>query len=151
MCRRSLGIEHVFDSRSAVFAQQILEATKGIGVDIALNSLAGPLMDATFSVMAQGGRFVEIGKRGLWTSDRVRALGRDIAYSVVDWSDDAIHQPALIGGILKETMRAAEQQGHPRCGNRPLRHEAGRLHRPPSIRKYPVAPEQVIAARRQFP
>ena len=38
---RSLGIEHVFDSRSTAFGQEILDATGGAGIDVVLNSLTG--------------------------------------------------------------------------------------------------------------
>ena len=54
-----------------------------------LNSLAGEMMDASFRAVAQGGRFVEIGKRGLKGQAWVKALGRDIAYDVIDWGETA--------------------------------------------------------------
>ena len=38
---RSLGVRHVFDSRSTQFAADVMAATDGAGVDIVLNSLAG--------------------------------------------------------------------------------------------------------------
>ena len=38
---RSLGVEHVFDSRNTKFGHEILEATSGEGVDVVLNSLTG--------------------------------------------------------------------------------------------------------------
>ena len=54
--------------------------TDGRGVDLVLNSLTGPLMDASFRVLARGGRFVEIGKRDLRSPEWVAALGRDLRY-----------------------------------------------------------------------
>ena len=38
---RSLGVEHVFDSRQINFGQEIFEATDGEGVNVVLNSLTG--------------------------------------------------------------------------------------------------------------
>ena len=38
---RDMGIEHVYDSRSIEFADQIRRDTDGYGVDIVLNSLTG--------------------------------------------------------------------------------------------------------------
>jgi NADPH:quinone reductase-like Zn-dependent oxidoreductase len=35
---RKLGVEHVYDSRSTDFADQILKDTGGSGVDVVLNS-----------------------------------------------------------------------------------------------------------------
>ena len=66
----------MFDSRTLNFAQEVLELTGGRGVDVALNSLADDFVGATFSILAAGGRFIEIGKRGIWTAEQVRALGK---------------------------------------------------------------------------
>jgi len=60
---RDQGIAHVSDSRSDRFAQDILEWTNGEGVDVVLNSLAGPLLARSFDLLRADGRFVEIGKR----------------------------------------------------------------------------------------
>ena len=45
---RSLGIRHVFDSRSTDFAAAILRITNGTGVHVVLNSLAGGQLDCQF-------------------------------------------------------------------------------------------------------
>jgi acyl transferase domain-containing protein/NADPH:quinone reductase-like Zn-dependent oxidoreductase/NAD(P)-dependent dehydrogenase (short-subunit alcohol dehydrogenase family) len=81
---RSLGIKHIFSSRTLDFARDIREVTGGRGVDLVLNSLAGDFIGAGFSVLAEGGRFVEIGKTGIWSSDQVAALGKPVHYDVVD-------------------------------------------------------------------
>jgi acyl transferase domain-containing protein/ubiquinone/menaquinone biosynthesis C-methylase UbiE len=104
---RSLGIQHVFDSRSAAFGEQVLQATAGAGVHVVLNSLAGDaLIEASFAAIARGGRFIEIGKRGIKTEAWVRALGRDIGYHVVDWGETEAHDPALVSSLLDELMQA---------------------------------------------
>ncbi len=59
---RDVGIEHVYDSRSTEFADQIRRDTNGYGVDIVLNSLTGAAQRAGLELLAIGGRFVEIGK-----------------------------------------------------------------------------------------
>ena len=60
---RGLGVEHVFDSRSLAFAEEVLAATDGRGVDVVLNSLAGAAIEKGISCLAPYGRFIEIGKR----------------------------------------------------------------------------------------
>jgi NADP-dependent 3-hydroxy acid dehydrogenase YdfG len=97
---QSLGVTEVFDSRSPAFADEVLAASGGLGVDVVLNSLSGEMLEASLRVVARGGRFVEIGKRGIKTSGEVAALGRDIAYTVVDWSDASQADPAAIEAIL---------------------------------------------------
>ncbi len=81
---RALGVQHVFSSRQLGFASEIRERTDGKGVDLVLNSLAGDFIDAGFDVLAEGGRFIEIGKTGIWSKERVDALGKSIQYHVVD-------------------------------------------------------------------
>ncbi len=99
---RSMGVQHVFDSRSPTFLDDVMTATNGVGVDVVLNSLSGEMIDASFGAIARGGRFVEIGKRGIKSQDAVAALGRDLRYFVVDWGDTASRDPALIGRMFAE-------------------------------------------------
>ncbi len=61
-----MGIEHVYDSRTTDFADQIRRDTDGYGVDVVLNSLTGPAQRAGLELLAFGGRFVEIGKRDVY-------------------------------------------------------------------------------------
>jgi 1-acyl-sn-glycerol-3-phosphate acyltransferase len=63
---RERGVRHVFDSRSLDFADQILRITRGRGVDVVLNSLAGEAIAKGLSVLAPRGRFLEIGKADIY-------------------------------------------------------------------------------------
>ena len=74
------------DSRSLAFADEIRMATAGHGVDVVLNSLAGDFIERSVSVTSSGGRFLELGKRGIWSPERVAQVRRDIRYFVIDWS-----------------------------------------------------------------
>ncbi|MEO8057468.1 MAG: SDR family NAD(P)-dependent oxidoreductase [Burkholderiales bacterium] len=103
---RSIGVSHVFDSRDAGFAAEILRITAGRGVDVVLNSLSGELIDSSFNAIARAGRFVEIGKRGIKTSAQVDALDRDLRYHVVDWGETAQRDPALIGAMFARLVDA---------------------------------------------
>lgn len=57
--------DHIFNSRSVSFQEHLLRQTNGRGVDVALNSLSGELLHATWRCIAQWGTLVEIGKRDL--------------------------------------------------------------------------------------
>jgi myxalamid-type polyketide synthase MxaB len=59
---RSQGVRHIFNSRTLDFADGIARLTDGERIDVILNSLAGQVLERTFSVLKQGGRFVEIGR-----------------------------------------------------------------------------------------
>ncbi len=102
---RDLGVRHVFDSRSPAFADQVLAITEGKGVDVVLNSLAGEVLDASFRVIGRGGRFVEMGKRGIWTDAQVTSLGREVQYTVIDWGETAERDPALVAAMLETLTR----------------------------------------------
>ena len=82
-----------------LFRSQIMEVTGGRGVDVVLNSLAGEVLEATFSVLATGGRFVEIGKRGIKDAAWVESQKRAWRYFIVDWSETAVTEPELIRGL----------------------------------------------------
>jgi len=102
---RAMGVQHVLDSRSNAFVAQIRAATGGRGVDVVLNSLAGELIDASFDVLASGGRFVEIGKRGIKDHAWVDAQQRNWRYFIVDWGETAAREPELIGGLYEKLAR----------------------------------------------
>ncbi len=61
---RDMGLDaaHIASSRDAGFVDVVLDGTGGRGVDVVLNSLSGELLEASASVLAEGGRFVELGK-----------------------------------------------------------------------------------------
>ena len=102
---RSLGVTHVFDSRTIAFGEQILEATGGEGVHVLLNSLTGEgFIEASLSCLGSGGRFVEISKRSIWSEEEMTALRPDIAYSILDVDDLKRSDPARPGGALSRVM-----------------------------------------------
>ncbi|XP_021358822.1 fatty acid synthase-like [Mizuhopecten yessoensis] len=53
---------HICNSRNTTFESAILRLTKGKGVDVVLNSLAEEKLQASVRLLAQHGRFLEIGK-----------------------------------------------------------------------------------------
>lgn len=53
----------IFNSRDTSFVQGLMQETDGKGVDLALNSLSGELLHATWRCVAEFGKLVEIGKR----------------------------------------------------------------------------------------
>lgn len=114
---RAMGVTHVLDSRSPSFAGEIMTRTGGRGVDIVLNSLSGEMIEPSFAVLSRGGRFVEIGKRGIKDHAWVAAQNRDLRYFIVDWGDTAAREPALIGDMyarLVEELRSGTLRPLPR-------------------------------------
>ena len=102
---RSLGVEHVFDSRTPAFGREILQATGGEGVHVLLNSLTGEgFIAASLSCLGTGGRFVEISKRGIWSDEEMAASRPDVAYSILDVDALKWNDPACPGVSLARVM-----------------------------------------------
>lgn len=71
---KAMGIKHVYDSRSLNFYDEILHDTKGEGVDIVLNSLSGFALHKSVRLVRTLGRFIEIGKQDITTSNHLSLL-----------------------------------------------------------------------------
>ncbi len=101
---RSLGIRHVLDSRSVVFASEIHSLTGGRGVDIVLNSLAGEFIPKSLEIVAAGGRFLEIGKREIWPAARMRAVRPDVIYHAIALDRMILEEPVRLGALFRSVM-----------------------------------------------
>ncbi|KOG85673.1 hypothetical protein ADK38_35355, partial [Streptomyces varsoviensis] len=90
---RSLGVEHVLDSRTLDFAEQVRAITGGQGVDVVLNSLAGEAMARSLELLRSGGRFVELGKRDFYENKPLllRPFTKNISYFGADVSQVPDH------------------------------------------------------------
>ena len=105
------GVEAVFDSRSLDFAEQVRAATGGRGVDVVLNSLKGDWVEASFAALADGGRFVELGKIEIWSREEARRRRPDTSYLPFDLLEVAAADPLLVRGLLLELLADLEA-GH---------------------------------------
>ncbi|MGH3373760.1 MAG: acyltransferase domain-containing protein, partial [Actinoallomurus sp.] len=94
-----MGIEaaHRASSRDLDFEDVIRQATGGRGVDVVLNSLAGPFTDASLRLLAEGGRLMEMGKTDIRDPQEVEAAHPGVTYQVFDLVTDA--GPDLIGRL----------------------------------------------------
>ncbi len=102
---RSLGIRHVFDSRSTDFGTAIMEATGGQGVTVVLNSLTGPgFIEASLSCLAPNGRFMEMSRRDIWTQEEMAAYRPDVTYAILEVDGLKVHDPATLGASLKRVI-----------------------------------------------
>jgi myxalamid-type polyketide synthase MxaB len=84
---RSQGVEHLMNSRTLDFADEVLAATGGKGVDVVLNSLNKDYIPAGLRCLGRHGRFVELGKIGVWTPEEMRAERPDVYYHNFDLSE----------------------------------------------------------------
>ena len=103
---RSLGVEHVFDSRTTDFGARILEATGGAGVHVVLNSLTSEgFIDASLSCLAQDGRFVEMARRDILRYEEMAAARPDVRYHILELDVLKKTDPGRVGVTLRSVMQ----------------------------------------------
>ncbi|MFA7431646.1 MAG: SDR family NAD(P)-dependent oxidoreductase, partial [Rhodospirillaceae bacterium] len=96
--------DHIFDSRSTAFADQVKAATGGQGVDVVLNSLAGEAIHKSLMALRPFGRFLELGKRDFFANSRMglRPFRNNITYFGIDADQLMVEKPALAGRLFRE-------------------------------------------------
>ena len=104
---RQQGVSHVFDSRSTSFAADVMRVSDGAGVDIVLNSLAGEFIPASASVLTPRGRFLEIGKRDIWTDAQFKAVRPAGEYFAIDLARIRLDEQAQSYALFGEIVAAA--------------------------------------------
>ena len=103
---RSLGVKHVFDSRTTAFAAETMEASDGAGVDVVLNSLTGEgFIDASLSCLRHGGRFVEMARRDILSADEMAAVRPDVGYDILELDVLKKTDPQWVGRVLRGVLR----------------------------------------------
>jgi phthiocerol/phenolphthiocerol synthesis type-I polyketide synthase C len=103
---RLLGADHVFDSRSLDFGNQILALTGGEGVDVVLNSLAGEAIRRNLRLLKPFGRFLELGKRDFFENTPIglRPFKDNISYFGIDADQLLVARPELAARLFREVM-----------------------------------------------
>lgn len=103
----------IFNSRSTSFVDELLRETNGGGVDLALNSLSGEQLHATWSCVAKWGTMVEIGKRDLLGAAKLDMTPflANRNYCCVDLDQMSRERPQMVGKLLRYMMDCY-RQGH---------------------------------------
>ncbi len=103
---KSLGVQHVMNSRTLDFADEIRTLTNGQGVDVVLNSLAGEFIPKSLSALSEHGRFLEIGKRDIWDATQVAQLKPNASYHAVDLGTIFVNDLTLTRKMFDEIRDA---------------------------------------------
>jgi NADPH:quinone reductase-like Zn-dependent oxidoreductase/acyl carrier protein len=108
---RSLGIRHVMDSRTLDFADEIMDVTAGLGVDVVLSSLTGRSVAKGLSILRPFGRFLDVSKRDIHENNRLglAPFMKNISYASINLSLMMNERPDLLGSLLREVMKRVEQ------------------------------------------
>jgi polyketide synthase 7 len=100
---RALGFDddHIADSRTTAFEEKFLSTTRGRGLDVVLNSLAGEFVDASLRLLGERGHFVEMGKTDLRDPAEIAAQHPGVRYRAFDLMEVG---PDRIAAMLAELM-----------------------------------------------
>ncbi|WP_261870238.1 type I polyketide synthase, partial [Mycobacterium marinum] len=133
---RAMGFDddQIADSRTLEFEEKFSAATGGRGIDVVLNALAGEFTDASLRLLADGGRFIEMGKTDIRDAQEVAQEHPGVSYRAFDLANEVA--PQRLGQMLAELMTLFA---------------AGKLHRLPvktwDVRCAPQAYQFVSQAR----
>ncbi|MBQ7738729.1 MAG: SDR family NAD(P)-dependent oxidoreductase [Desulfovibrionaceae bacterium] len=102
----TLGIKHIYDSRSLAFKDEILAQRNGLGLDAVLNSLAGEALRASLDLLAPFGRFLELGKSDFYADAalRMRPFRNNITYFGIDVDQLMREKPLIAQQLFLEMM-----------------------------------------------
>jgi NADPH:quinone reductase-like Zn-dependent oxidoreductase len=101
---RSLGVRHLGSSRDLSFVDAVAQS---VGcVDVVLNSLTSAgVVAGNLALLRPGGRFVEIGKRDIWSAAAAAAERPDASFSLV--AVDFMSEAGLHGAMQRLAAAAA--------------------------------------------
>ncbi len=110
LLRETYGIpdDHIFTSRSPAFASGIGAMTKGRGVDVIINSLAGEALRNTWEeCLAPLGRFIEIGKKDIMSLGQLpmATFAKNVTFASVDLMLHLREMPAFVGEMLARVVQ----------------------------------------------
>ncbi|MFH8242776.1 SDR family NAD(P)-dependent oxidoreductase [Streptomyces sp. NPDC018321] len=117
---RTLGVEHVLDSRSLDFVPRVRELTGGQGVDVVVNSLSGEAIAQGLDLLRPNGRFIELGKRDIFLNNPITLRPFHRSLTFIGFNLDTVVDDPALRTRLVEDFDAAIGSGT----YRPLPHSA---------------------------
>nr|QHD56300.1 polyketide synthase [Curvularia sp. IFB-Z10] len=106
-----LPTSHIFRATDDSFLKQVMQATDGKGVDVALNSLSGDLLHATWKCVAEFGKMIELGTTDLVGAGKLelRAFLDGRSYTGVNLEALVAKKQSVVKGLLQSTVRLLKE------------------------------------------
>ena len=103
-----LPADQIFPSRNLSFAHGIMNRTANRGVDVVLNSLSGDALRKSWECVANFGRFVEIGKKDIYSNGRLEMFqfSKSATFAAVDLNLIIDLDPKTGGRLLESSLQA---------------------------------------------
>ncbi|KAL8853081.1 MAG: hypothetical protein Q9221_002112 [Calogaya cf. arnoldii] len=107
--------DHIFSSRNLQFAKGVRRMTQNRGVDVVINSLAGEGLRNSWECTALFGRFIEVGKKDIYTGTDSNLGGlpmapfsKNVMFASVDLALIMDTDPHTMAGLMERVMSLAE-------------------------------------------
>ena len=106
MERYHIPEDHILFSRDRSFAKGIMAMTKGVGVDVILNSVAGEMLRITWECIVPFGRFIELGARDytINTHLEMHKFARNVTFAVVNLVSLVRERPQAAAQVWSKVM-----------------------------------------------
>ncbi|KAF8821373.1 putative type I fatty acid synthase, partial [Cardiosporidium cionae] len=109
---RSMGIHYVTSSRDV--EQFTLDMHEFLGddnkIDVVLNCLIDEFIPASLNVLGLNGRFMELGKRSIWSTERMQSERPDVYYETIAVDVMMEQDPAWFGDMLDRLRRHVDNE-----------------------------------------
>ena len=107
----ALGVCNAFDSRSYDWYDELMEVTKGEGVDVVLNSLAGRHIDLCLQALRPGGWHCEIGKIDIYAENtlNLRVFQKNLRFVGIDMDRLVMDDPKLLLQLSQACLNLLNQ------------------------------------------
>ena len=122
----SIPASNIFYSRDLSFAEGIMRATNGYGIDVVLNSLVGEGLKSSWECVAPYGRFIEIGKADIYANAPLpmASFANNRTFSAVDVRDLTFNRQEVSKALFHRTMDLVRK---------------GTIYCPKPLHKFPVS------------
>lgn len=105
---KTLGLPetHILSSQTSDFRDRILALTGGRGVDVVINSLSGPLLQESWQLIAEFGRFVELGRKDFLENSHLamKPFDRNVTFSGIDLQKYFTQRPEAVAECFAQLI-----------------------------------------------
>ncbi|KAL8784315.1 MAG: hypothetical protein Q9195_009094 [Heterodermia aff. obscurata] len=104
--RYGLPRKHILHSRDLSFGPKLMALTKGKGVDVIVNSLAGDALRESWRCIAMFGRFIDLGKKDAIENAHIgmAPFEKSVSFIAVGFDLYGAFKPAVAGDILRTVI-----------------------------------------------
>lgn len=106
-----MGADHVLDSRSLNFVEDVWTLTEGRGADVIISTAPGESVSANLKAAAEFGRVLEVGKFDIFNNGIIplTSFEKNLSFISVDIDRMVAFKPALVGQLQKDVMQLLDE------------------------------------------